>query len=103
MSDDPKKPVWPWIAVLLIGLPVLYVASFGPVMWFIDLTQKPYRWARRVYWPLGKLTVEGPDFIRHPLATYVRAYAPKRQVLDFEGYLVPVGPNQFDMFSDTEP
>ena len=33
MSDDRKKPIWPWIAVLLIGLPVLYVASFGPACW----------------------------------------------------------------------
>jgi hypothetical protein len=29
MNDD-RKPVWPWIASLLMGLPVLYVASIGP-------------------------------------------------------------------------
>ena len=28
-----KNPVWPWIVALLIGLPVLYVASFGPACW----------------------------------------------------------------------
>src|SRR5262245_6608721 len=33
MSDDRKKPLWPWIVALLIGLPVLYVASFGPACW----------------------------------------------------------------------
>ena len=31
MSDD-RKPLWPWVVALLIGLPVLYVASFGPAM-----------------------------------------------------------------------
>ncbi len=33
MSDDRKKHLWPWIVALLIGLPVLYVASFGPACW----------------------------------------------------------------------
>src|SRR5262245_17703642 len=34
MTVERKKAgVWPWIAALLIGLPVLYVASFGPVCW----------------------------------------------------------------------
>ncbi len=33
MSDDRKKSVWPWIVALVIGLPVLYVASFGPACW----------------------------------------------------------------------
>ena len=32
MSDE-RKPLWPWIVALLIGLPVLYVGSFGPVCW----------------------------------------------------------------------
>ncbi len=33
MTDDRKKPLWPWIVALVIGLPVLYVASFGPACW----------------------------------------------------------------------
>jgi hypothetical protein len=32
MSEE-RKPVWPWIVGVLIGLPVLYVASFGPACW----------------------------------------------------------------------
>ena len=32
MSEE-RTPVWPWIAALLIGLPALYVASFGPACW----------------------------------------------------------------------
>ncbi len=31
MSEDRKKPLWPWIVTLLIGLPVLYALSVGPV------------------------------------------------------------------------
>jgi hypothetical protein len=31
MSDDRKSPVWPWIVALVIGLPVMYVASSGPM------------------------------------------------------------------------
>jgi hypothetical protein len=30
MSDDRKKPLWPWIVALVIGLPVMYVLSSGP-------------------------------------------------------------------------
>jgi hypothetical protein len=30
MSEPRKKPLWPWSVALLIGLPVLYVASSGP-------------------------------------------------------------------------
>ena len=28
MTSDHKKSIWPWISALLIGLPLLYVASF---------------------------------------------------------------------------
>ena len=36
MSDNRKKPLWPWIVALLIGLPVLYVASFGPACGLVE-------------------------------------------------------------------
>jgi hypothetical protein len=29
MSDDRKKPLWPWMVALLIGLPVLYVGAYA--------------------------------------------------------------------------
>jgi hypothetical protein len=54
MSDD-RKPVWPWIVALLIGLPVLYVASFGPACW---LESRGYVDADTVgptYWPIVAL------------------------------------------------
>src|SRR5262249_20296094 len=36
MVEDRKKPVWPWIVAVLIGLPALYMASFGPACWWIS-------------------------------------------------------------------
>ena len=33
MSDEWNKRVWPWIVAAIIGLPILYVASFGPACW----------------------------------------------------------------------
>jgi hypothetical protein len=32
MAEE-QNPVWPWILSTLIGLPVLYIASFGPACW----------------------------------------------------------------------
>jgi hypothetical protein len=31
--NDRKRPLWPLVTAALIGLPVLYVASFGPACW----------------------------------------------------------------------
>jgi hypothetical protein len=55
---DERKPVWTWIAALLIGLPVLYVASFGPACWAttVNVSQAGgprYHKTMIVYWPLG--------------------------------------------------
>ncbi len=30
MSEE-RKPLWPWIVAVLVGLPVLYVLSSGPM------------------------------------------------------------------------
>jgi hypothetical protein len=38
MNDECKKPLWPWIVALLIGLPVLYVVSIGPAFWIHQRT-----------------------------------------------------------------
>jgi hypothetical protein len=64
MSEDRKQPLWPWIVALLIGLPVLYVASFGPACWIgsRDATQP---WASLIVisvyeWPLPDLATLAP-------------------------------------------
>ena len=41
MSDE-GKPLWPWIAAVLIGLPVLYLLSFGPFTWMCDQYWSPH-------------------------------------------------------------
>src|SRR5262245_22794311 len=51
MSDD-RKPVWPWIVALLIGLPLLYVASFGPACWLEDREVVPIGFVHTAYKPL---------------------------------------------------
>lgn len=60
MSDYRKKPLWPWIVTLLIGLPVLYVAAYGPVCWlrghgFVSLGP-----VCRLYRPFAIITLEHP-------------------------------------------
>ncbi|MGE5194175.1 MAG: hypothetical protein ACM3U2_16890 [Deltaproteobacteria bacterium] len=49
MNDDRRNPVWPWIAALLIGLPVLYVESFGPACWLADRDALSFRTVVRGY------------------------------------------------------
>jgi hypothetical protein len=52
MSDNCRKSVWPWIVALLIGLPVLYVASFGPACWLCDRDHIPDGMVNYAYRPL---------------------------------------------------
>jgi hypothetical protein len=61
MSEE-RRPLWPWIVALLIGLPVLYVVSFGPACW---LTSQRYGWSKLqphramiIYYPLGALAAK---------------------------------------------
>lgn len=42
MNDERKKSVWPWMLALLIGLPVLYVAAFGPAVFLWHQLDHPY-------------------------------------------------------------
>jgi hypothetical protein len=73
MSEEKKKRGVAWIAVLLIGLPVLYVASFGPAIWLTRTREPPLLAA--VYWPLGWAAAYGPQVVRRPLAEYAGAFA----------------------------
>jgi len=65
---DHKRPLWPWIATLLIGLPVLYVASFGPVCWWIE--QPYYDSVVPFYWPIGRTAKNGPEFLQIAINWY---------------------------------
>jgi len=50
--SDKRKPLWPWIAALLIGLLLLYVASFGPACWVNQRTGRGGRLLVTTYRPL---------------------------------------------------
>jgi len=52
MSEERKRAVCPWIAALLIGLPVLYVSSFGPACWMASYRIVPPRATAVIYRPI---------------------------------------------------
>jgi len=74
MSDERKRPIWPWIAALMIGLPVLYVALFGPACWWMSPSPGPGPWrvahAPQCFWPIGYVAVHGPAPLRHAIEWY---------------------------------
>ena len=107
MTDD-RKPLWPWIAALLIGLPLLYVASFGPVNWIrYPKGSSSGSAVATFYRPLRFAMYAGPSWVSDPLLNYFtagmadedgrfyrkeRAFVRKRQARgdvlfrDFHGY-----------------
>lgn len=56
MDESRKKPGWAfWTTVVLIGVPALYVATFGPACWIEDRTKWPSRQAlSKIYAPVLK-------------------------------------------------
>ena len=72
MSEPEKKPFWPWIVVLLIGLPALYIFSFGPACWISSRLNAGTRAVTVVYRPM---TVCLRDDYAGPLDSAIRWYA----------------------------
>jgi hypothetical protein len=54
MGDERKKTLWPWIVAMLIAVPVLYVASFGPACWITSRQDDPHDVFNALYFPLCK-------------------------------------------------
>src|SRR5262245_7401247 len=82
MSEPKKSPVWPWIVALLIGLPVLYVASFGPACWIASRSEN---WKiSTFYWPIQSYVPYCPGG-GAALAWYARLCVPTES----RGVLVP--------------
>ena len=73
MTERKKRAVWPWAVALLIGLPVLYMASFGPACWLTaqpaedgarnDGWDMPPRWMQ-IYRPFGIILNRGDSPIK---------------------------------------
>src|SRR5262245_28783514 len=71
MSDD-RKPVWPWIVALLIGLPMLYVASFRPACGPVEHDVLPQEILMTdLFSPCLHVVVDGPA----PLGTIISTWA----------------------------
>jgi hypothetical protein len=87
--SDRKTPLWPWIVALLIGLPVMYVASFGPACWLTADPRPIDPLGRRlrpssgmiIYWPLGRLADRGPIFVASWLRWWMHVGAKERSTV----------------------
>lgn len=56
MSEE-RKRICPCVAVLLVGMPVLYVASFGPACWLVDRHQADCLIVARIYRPIVRASM----------------------------------------------
>jgi hypothetical protein len=74
--SEARKPVWPWIVALLIGLPVLFVLSYGPWMALRERVPYPvFRRIERLYLPLKPLVFDGPDCLTNPYLSYLELWS----------------------------
>jgi hypothetical protein len=64
MSEEQRESVWQWIVAMLIGLPLLYVASFGPACWICWRRQWESPTLSVAYAPIIWLMQNGPDPVR---------------------------------------
>ena len=59
---------------LILGLPVLYVASFGPVCWWLKSSETEggvvVNIAPAAYWPMGWLAQNGPEPVARAINWY---------------------------------
>jgi hypothetical protein len=76
-----RRERWPkWTLAVVIGVPMLYIASFGPACWWFASDGKlptpfggfdfggPY--APRIYWPVGCLLINGPQPLRDAIGWF---------------------------------
>ena len=78
MSDEKKRPLWPWTVVVLIGLPALYVLSVGPVMrltLYFDENSWPGMACQIYLYPLLQASYRS-EVIQLILGQYVRLWMP---------------------------
>jgi hypothetical protein len=82
--NEERKLLWPRIAALLIGLPVLYVGSFGPACWLADRHTSAWSPVWNAYYPLNAAAVRGPRFFFHALIDYGCCGSPASIPIAFE-------------------
>jgi hypothetical protein len=70
MSEDRSKSAWPWIVGLLLALPTLYIASFGPACRFGQRGMISARAVKMAYRPILAAMDEGPEPVERMLRSY---------------------------------
>ena len=80
MTSTRKPSPTAWIVATLIGVPLLYVASFGPACWWFSVPPSgPRDWGysaieyhkvSTVYWPIGWVAKHGPYPVQRCIAWY---------------------------------
>jgi hypothetical protein len=84
-----RRELWSkWTLTAVVGLPVLYVASFGPACWIARSEQFPalgmeFKVASRIYWPFGAILKDGTPTVASVVAWYATLGAAQ--------FLVPTG------------
>lgn len=68
MEHRRPRPLRTVLIAALIGLPVLYVASFGPACWLVDRDLAPVRPLAIAYYPILRYCVA--DSLPSPYFTY---------------------------------
>jgi hypothetical protein len=81
MSEERKLRL-PWIVAVLIGLPVLYVTSFGPVCWMAKHEMISMRNVCQLYRPLVIIDLNfRHSWIRRSLEGYEELWSGSSTVL----------------------
>ncbi len=93
MSEDRKRRIWPWVLALLIGLPVVYVASFGPACWLLPVNSGTCRAVSHIYRPMIVSMIYGPHWIGRGLWLYSDAFGDGEMLVQLsESELSQTGP-----------
>ncbi|MBI3860511.1 MAG: hypothetical protein HY290_01300 [Planctomycetia bacterium] len=94
-----------WMLATVVGVPALYVVSFGPACWWFSIPSAS-KWpnsmpnaitvakAPRLCWPLGWVMRHGHPAIRKPVHWYA--------LLNTQTVAVPSGPRDDDWFICSE-
>src|SRR5262245_41591386 len=97
MSHE-RKPLWPWIVALLIVVPVVYVASFGPACWISSQRNSGFVVVNVIYQPLMRAWWRGhpcnndllqkfAKFKARPYSFVTRDYSGEYRWADWSGLI----------------
>lgn len=87
MTAHNSRPLWQILTMTILGLPLLYVASFGPASWISCRVPSEAAWMAfcTAYYPLGWTIMFGPEALSEPLRGYAEVGMHPDITLYFEG------------------